>query len=228
MPPWLGWAAHVSCLCLCIMNHTQLACLSLRWRRRPSWWASSWCPSTTSTTRTSSSSSASSPSSTVCRWGAGKRSVLAAIDDVGRCLSLTHPSLSSYYPSSFLPHRHTFHDHDPDHGHGLGTLREEGYCNICGEKGHRQFECPLRHSRTYSMSCHVMHKHTHMHAGMCLCTTYRSDSLTPHHTPPHPRRTQDGAGEVRHLRGHEPPHARLPHGPGRRGGRGRRQQGQTD
>lgn len=29
-----------------------------------------------------------------------------------------------------------------------GTLREEGYCNICGEKGHRQFECPLRHSRT--------------------------------------------------------------------------------
>lgn len=28
-----------------------------------------------------------------------------------------------------------------------GTLREEGYCNICGEKGHRQFECPLRHSR---------------------------------------------------------------------------------
>jgi hypothetical protein len=27
-----------------------------------------------------------------------------------------------------------------------GTLRDEEYCNICGEKGHRQFECPSRQS----------------------------------------------------------------------------------
>ena len=26
-----------------------------------------------------------------------------------------------------------------------GTLRTEVYCQICGEKGHRQFECPMRH-----------------------------------------------------------------------------------
>lgn len=25
-----------------------------------------------------------------------------------------------------------------------GTLREEEYCQVCGEKGHRQFECPHR------------------------------------------------------------------------------------
>jgi hypothetical protein len=27
-----------------------------------------------------------------------------------------------------------------------GTLRDEEYCNLCGEKGHRQYECPARHS----------------------------------------------------------------------------------
>ena len=26
-----------------------------------------------------------------------------------------------------------------------GTLREQVYCQICGEEGHRQFECPKRH-----------------------------------------------------------------------------------
>jgi splicing factor 1 len=25
-----------------------------------------------------------------------------------------------------------------------GTLREEEYCTICGDKGHRHFECPQR------------------------------------------------------------------------------------
>ncbi len=25
-----------------------------------------------------------------------------------------------------------------------GTLREDEYCPVCGEKGHRQFECPHR------------------------------------------------------------------------------------
>lgn len=28
-----------------------------------------------------------------------------------------------------------------------GTLREEEYCMLCGEKGHRQYECPARHNR---------------------------------------------------------------------------------
>jgi len=28
-----------------------------------------------------------------------------------------------------------------------GTLREEEYCHICGEKGHRGFECPTRNSK---------------------------------------------------------------------------------
>ncbi|CAN0547889.1 unnamed protein product, partial [Ectocarpus sp. 12 AP-2014] len=37
-----------------------------------------------------------------------------------------------------------------------GTLREEDYCNICGEKGHRQFECPKRaqtRSATVEVRC---------------------------------------------------------------------------
>ena len=25
-----------------------------------------------------------------------------------------------------------------------GTLREDDFCQVCGEKGHRQFECPHR------------------------------------------------------------------------------------
>lgn len=27
-----------------------------------------------------------------------------------------------------------------------GTLRDEEYCHVCGEKGHRAFECPTRQS----------------------------------------------------------------------------------
>lgn len=35
-----------------------------------------------------------------------------------------------------------------------GTLRDEEYCNLCGEKGHRQYECPARHSTsTYIPLC---------------------------------------------------------------------------
>ncbi|TFJ87948.1 hypothetical protein NSK_001294 [Nannochloropsis salina CCMP1776] len=32
-----------------------------------------------------------------------------------------------------------------------GTLREDEYCNLCGEKGHRQFECPTRHNTKVKM-----------------------------------------------------------------------------
>lgn len=33
-----------------------------------------------------------------------------------------------------------------------GTLREEEYCHVCGEKGHRAFECPTRQSK-YAPPC---------------------------------------------------------------------------
>ncbi|CAN0450003.1 unnamed protein product, partial [Discosporangium mesarthrocarpum] len=39
-----------------------------------------------------------------------------------------------------------------------GTLREEDYCHICGEKGHRQFECPKRaqqRSSTVDVRCAI-------------------------------------------------------------------------
>jgi splicing factor 1 len=36
-----------------------------------------------------------------------------------------------------------------------GTLRTEVYCKICGEQGHRQFECPKRHGNQMSFRAQV-------------------------------------------------------------------------
>ena len=47
-----------------------------------------------------------------------------------------------------------------------GTLRAEEYCTICGEKGHRQFECPNR-NRNYQMAdvcCKICGERSHVTA----------------------------------------------------------------
>eukprot|EP00939_MAST-03C_sp_MAST-3C-sp1_P002113 g2113.t1 len=41
-----------------------------------------------------------------------------------------------------------------------GTLKEDNFCHICGEKGHRQFECPNRHKS-------VAHKFKEIRCGIC-------------------------------------------------------------
>ena len=47
-----------------------------------------------------------------------------------------------------------------------GTLREEEYCSICGEKGHRQYECPNRNAHVVSANvrCAVCGETSHITA----------------------------------------------------------------
>jgi hypothetical protein len=46
-----------------------------------------------------------------------------------------------------------------------GTLRDEEYCNICGEKGHRQYECPSRQSEwIWRLCCGLYQMHLSVHA----------------------------------------------------------------
>lgn len=53
-----------------------------------------------------------------------------------------------------------------------GTLKEEEYCPVCGEKGHRQFECPHR-SKTFKAAgslCVLMCVSLWMHIYAFTCT----------------------------------------------------------
>jgi len=45
-----------------------------------------------------------------------------------------------------------------------GTLRENEYCPICGEKGHKQFECPFRQKSSYKavgVKCSICGDYSH-------------------------------------------------------------------
>lgn len=66
-----------------------------------------------------------------------------------------------------------------------GTLREEGYCNICGEKGHRQFECPLRHSRTSRVGLGWLGLGLFVKVHVHRSTIYGAHTSPCSHPPPH-------------------------------------------
>ena len=60
--------------------------------------------------------------------------------------AVTRPSFAPFKTHINLHHLFSSRTHadTPIPRWFLGTLRAEEYCTICGEKGHRQFECPNR------------------------------------------------------------------------------------